>query len=189
MKKILVVLWAVTLVFSVAGATSASTLLNSGIWSENYHDYLIVSFPEQSWDDARSDIAAGYDLATITSADEQAFIESLLEDIIGEYWLGGYQYPLDTKDASANWTWVTGESWSYTNWFEGEPNDNGGPGREQHLAMWDTDNWQWNDQAWLPNITGYIAESTAPVPEPTTMLLLSSGLIGLAGFRRKFKRG
>jgi len=34
-------------------------------------------------------------------------------------------------------------------------------------------------------ITGDI---TAPVPEPTTLLLLSSGLIGLLGFRRKFRR-
>lgn len=33
-----------------------------------------------------------------------------------------------------------------------------------------------------------IVEGVSPVPEPTTMLLVGSGLIGFAGLRRKFKK-
>lgn len=45
----------------------------------------------------------------------------------------------------------------------------------------------WNDVADTGQIFSFQINGT-PVPEPATMVLLVSGLIGLAGFRRKFKK-
>ncbi|MBN2418041.1 MAG: PEP-CTERM sorting domain-containing protein [Deltaproteobacteria bacterium] len=40
----------------------------------------------------------------------------------------------------------------------------------------------------IDSVSHWSEAGTAPVPEPATMLLLGSGLIGLAGFRRKLKK-
>ena len=51
--------------------------------------------------------SVGGHLVAITSAEEQEFINSIIDS--KEYWIGGYR-------SSDTWNWVTGEKWGYTNW-------------------------------------------------------------------------
>ena len=101
-------------------------------WSEarggNGHWYQAVSVPGGiTWTDAKqaAEAKGGY-LATITSAEENAFVYSLLDDdrfwhLTGNNddgpWLGG-AYDRETKSLH----WITGEPWDYTNWYPTQPN-------------------------------------------------------------------
>ena len=85
-------------------------------------------------------VARGGHLATIGSAGENAVVSNLVIALGGNVFLGGYQID-PSASANVGWTWVDGSPWSYTNWNEGEPNDQGSP-NESYLEMWGT---TWSD--------------------------------------------
>lgn len=99
-------------------------------------------------------------LATITSAEENAFIAAGFDNNAGERWIGGFQPPGSVEPAGG-WQWVNDEGSfddKYTNWtiLEGEPNDLGGI--EDHAAIFLGGDTTWNDEGNLNNITGFIVE-------------------------------
>lgn len=69
-----------------------------------------------TWPEAKAyaEAQGGY-LAVITSAEEQAFVQSLIaKGEKNQYWLGGYRN-------GSTFAWVTGEPFSYTNWTAASP--------------------------------------------------------------------
>ncbi|HET6428249.1 MAG TPA: lectin-like protein [Phycisphaerae bacterium] len=64
---------------------------------------------------------AGGHLVTITSAEENDFVTSLLTP--GQtYWIGGYQTS-DGIEPDGGWRWSTGEAWEYSNWAGSGPSN------------------------------------------------------------------
>lgn len=75
-------------------------------------------------------------LVTITSSEEQSFIDELNADN-NRLWIGGY------RNSSATWNWLTGETWIYSNWGDGEPNDSSNViSNENRCSIWPS---EWND--------------------------------------------
>lgn len=163
------------------------------VWAGNGHEYSIVSSEGVTWTAARAAataLGAGWDLATITSAAEKAFVVGLLPAgpaSRSHFWLGG-------TDASAEgvWTWVTGEAFTYTDWWGGEPNNSG---NEDYLALDYRGSWAWNDApdnlgAIFGFARGYVIERRLPgqVPEPGTLVLVALGAGALLGMRRRKPR-
>lgn len=121
-------------------------------------------------------------LATITSDGEGAFIKSL-EQAGLSYWAGGFK-PTPDPDSAAGWQWVTGEPWAYTSWDDFEPN--GGLSGEDGIE-WRSWSGKWNDRhRTTAHMPGYIVEFPT-VPEPSGVLVLLSGTVGLIRIMRRTK--
>lgn len=158
----------------------------------NGHYYELITNPLR-FDDALSAAAAstynglsGY-LATITSAAEQSFLNTVVNPSRTAAWLGGS----DAADEGI-WRWVAGPeanqtiASSYSNWASGEPNNYSGG--EDALQGWWTSGGAWNDFGGNNRLAYVVefSEAIAPVPLPAglPMLLLGLGALGLATRRK-----
>jgi len=118
----------------ISGNNGSTNLINRGSISYDCHTYYLIS-GTLSWYDANAYAQnMGGTLAVITSAEENEIVSQLLNEVvIGGCWLGA-------ESTSGEWKWVTGEEFVYSNWGEGEPNNNGGI--EFYLENY---NGRWND--------------------------------------------
>lgn len=78
--------------------------------------YALYEKTGLSWEEAKRYCESlGGHLVTITSPEEQNFINNILSDSYNNlYWIGA-------KKVNNRWSWVTGEPFSYVNWAKNEP--------------------------------------------------------------------
>ena len=94
------------------------------------------------------------------------FVEPIILSTGTIYWL---EIVNDTADDDVFWGWArTNGEGVFANW--GYPDED-----------------VWNGRT-LQEMSFNLTNDSASVPEPATMLLVGFGMIGLAGFRRKFKK-
>ena len=163
----------------------------------NGHSYTLID-NNSSWQDAedKAVVLDGH-LVTIRSQAENDWVFNfvLSETTQGVYgaWIGMYQLPGSVEPAEG-WVWSSGEPVVYTHWqtTTGEPNDYYGNSTENWAKMyirqhdWDEVVTFWND-TWFyeplrPDTVGIV--EVAPVPEPSSFLVLAGG-VAFLGLRKR----
>lgn len=141
------------------------------------HAYELIT-EDISWQEAVNmceQIYGGH-LVTITSEEEYNEICSIIDDSGLTYiWIGGY---MDEDSNSA--CWITGENWSFANWYPNEPSWEDVDGTKEYcLCLWNVKyngeeiGWTFNDQrndlvGSIPSLSGkvgYICEYETEVTE------------------------
>ena len=107
----------------------------------NGHSYYFYNVPT-TWYEANlvSEYLGGH-LVAITSASEESFVKGIIGN--SDLWIGA-----SDKNTEGNWRWTTGESMSYSDWGENQPDNAASPGEgtENYVHIWGNTG-KWNDNA------------------------------------------
>ncbi len=164
--------------------------------------YEVYAAPGISWNTANTkanlatfgDVPVQGHLATITSAAEDLFVETLRSSadpdylVASEVWVGGLTQSNCTPIPGCGWMWINDEGpistgtvplSSYSNWLNGEPNNLGAV--EFHLGIGLGGQFGWNDEGNLNNIGGYVVEYDAAIPVDPAECTSSDGCMTTSG--------
>ncbi len=125
----------------------------------NGHEYIVYK-DSLTATEARMKEADGWHLATITSADENNFIMSLIKKISNQpegYWFGA-----NDNQYEGHFRWETGEPFVYSQWPDGQPDNKDGStgGPENYFGIWTSGIWNDFPESYK---LGYVLEKDPPV--------------------------
>ena len=175
MKKLVVSLCVILLVLGVAGSASATAIIDPSAGGDYYF----------WWDgfdqiDGISQLPSGPDLGDnwgiTVGMDSYLTLMTAWDDFIP-----GDVFALYVDGTPTPWT---GTYWDSSGYFHGIYDDLFLSSGTHSLTLYVTAGLDYGGA--YATFSG--TEPIAPVPEPATMLLLGSGLIGLAGCRRKVRK-
>ncbi len=218
MKKILTLMFLITFFLAYKNAYAVIfewPVLDGG--NGNYYDLVPLSGSTQTWQESLAEadgltyLGLPGHLATITSANENAFLNSKFNNGLGSQfaWFAGFE-PND----DGIWKWATGPEtgiqfsngvtatppFNYANWGGIEPNDNK---PLEDFAMFNIGTTfasinpgQWADASPTPSsfdpVVGYLVEyeaqgQSAAIPEPSSLWMLAFALAGIAATKKFHK--
>ncbi|XP_035670035.1 uncharacterized protein LOC118411665 [Branchiostoma floridae] len=110
-------------------------------WTSYHDNCFLTSSDQRSWQDASSACRQmGGDLASISTATEQALLTSLLAGVPGNTWIG-----LNDRSIHMYFQWIDGLQPTFTDWDNNQPND--WSGNTENCVQVNNNNGHWNDAA------------------------------------------
>lgn len=151
MKRFVLLLAFVT---SPAVATTTGPINNPA----NHHDYYVTN-DLMTWQAAHTWAQnRGGELVTINNSAENQFVTGILPASPATFWIGANDATFEGE-----FEWANFESFSYTNWVPGEPDDNAATGGNGDYVVIDRQSGMWSDANGAFLAPGAVAEVVRPL--------------------------